>query len=138
MPDNIKGFGSGLGLPSGVMLGKKSNILPPLGTKIIGKTIEGRPVVLNPDNSISTERTVTMEVDGRFFSIPTLFGGKAVDPETALGIILKNKFVDPETGKVIEGFSSEAEAIAAAELRSRSIKFDEQTMKILKQLGINQ
>ncbi|MES2367576.1 MAG: hypothetical protein V4563_17000, partial [Pseudomonadota bacterium] len=79
------------------------------------QTYEGRPVVRNPDGSWSHERSMTIEADGRHMNIPTMFGGKQVDPDKAVEIMRANKWVDPDTGKPVQTFSSQAEAVAAAQ-----------------------
>lgn len=89
-----------------------------LGTEIIGKTDEGRPIVKNPDGSVSTERTTTLQIDGKWTNIPTMYGGKEVSDEEAVAIIKKNGMVDPETGRKMPTFDSMQEAEAAARKRS--------------------
>ena len=73
------------------------NKLGPLGTEIIGKTDEGRLIVKNPDGSVSTERSITEQIDGKWMNIPSMYGGKEVSPDEAVDIIRKNKGVDPES-----------------------------------------
>ena len=89
-----------------------------LGTEIIGKTDEGRPIDKNPDGSVSTERTTTLQIDGKWTNIPTMYGGKEVSDEEAVAIIKKNGMVDPETGRKMPTFDSMQEAEAAARKRS--------------------
>jgi len=95
------------------------NKLGPLGTEIIGKTDEGRLIVKNPDGSVSTERSITEQIDGKWMNIPSMYGGKEVSPDEAVDIIRKNKGVDPETGRVLPKFNSMQEALKEAERRSR-------------------
>ncbi|MDJ0512806.1 MAG: hypothetical protein QNJ62_05115 [Methyloceanibacter sp.] len=107
--------------------------LGPLGTEIIGTTAEGRPIIRNPDGTISTERTATELVNGKFFNFPTIFGGKQRSLEEALAILsmnnnpnnprsLPNIMIDPETGRATPGFDNLSAALAAATARSRSIR----------------
>ena len=95
--------------------------LPALGSKIVGYTKEGRPIIKNPDGSVSTERTVTFEVGGQWINVPTMFGGKEVDPEQALEIVRKAGFLDPDTKKPIPAFKSAKEAEKAAIKRSKAL-----------------
>lgn len=95
--------------------------LPPLGTKRVGTTAEGRPIIENPDGSHSSERTVTIEVDGKYVNIPTMFGGKQVSEDEATRIMSRNKWADPETGRGMRFFDSLDEALDAAGERSQSI-----------------
>ena len=105
-----------------------------LGTKIIGKLRNGRPVILNPDGSVSTERTETIEVDGGFMNIPTMFGGKAVDVMEAIKIMRENGFIDPETKEKAAVFNNVNDAVNAARKRSKS--HEPEVMNILKKAGL--
>lgn len=98
---------------------KSANALPPLGNEIIGKTDEGRPIVRNSDGSVSTERTITEQIDGKWMNIPSMFGGKEVSPDEAVDIIRRNKGVDPETGRKLPTYNTVDEAVKEAERRSR-------------------
>ena len=84
-----------------------------------------RQVVNNPDGSISTERTVTIQDPrihkGLWVNIPTLYGGEEVSQEKAIDIIAKNKGVDPETGEEVPFFTTLDEAISSAKARSDSL-----------------
>ena len=97
------------------------NKMPPLGTEVVGRTPEGRPIIKNPDGSFSSERTITIGVDGGFLNIPTMFGGKEVSPDEAVEIMRRNNWVDPETGRKMTLFPDEAAALAAASQRSNSL-----------------
>lgn len=92
--------------------------------KLAPKALE-RQVVQNPDGSISTERTVTIQDPrihkGLWVNIPTMFGGKEVSQERAIDIIAKNKGVDPETGEEVPFFTTLDEAISSAKARSDSL-----------------
>ena len=97
--------------------------LPPLGTESVGQTAEGRPIISNPDGSFSTERSITVQTeDGRWVNIPSMFGGKQVSDDKALEIMRQNDFVDPETGRRSDFFSTVEDAEAAARSRSDSIQ----------------
>lgn len=46
----------------------------------IGKPIDGsRAIIENADGSFSTEETITLERDGKWFNVPTIVGGKRID-----------------------------------------------------------
>jgi|TARA_R100001163_G_C4967146_1_gene128577 hypothetical protein len=93
-------------------------------SKLAPEALE-RQVVQNPDGSISTERTVTIQDPrihkGLWVNIPTMFGGKEVSQERAIDIIAENKGVDPETGREVPFFTSLDEAISEAKARSDSL-----------------
>ena len=84
-------------------------------------------VIINPDGSRSTERSISVEIEGKIFVIPTLVKGQ-IDPE---GIAegekeLTDKQVDIAIDRFVkrgglksqEGFKTEAEATAASKARS--------------------
>lgn len=99
--------------------------LPPLGTEISGKTKQGRPIVKNPDGSISTERTITVTDPringGKPTNIPSMYGGKEVSEQEAIARVATAGGKDPETGEVLPGFNSIEEAVAAAQARSKEL-----------------
>jgi len=106
--------------------------------QIVGKTSEGRPIVLNDDGTVSTERTITISDPGinggKFTNIPTMFGGKQVSEPMAIIRIRQSKGVDPETGQSLKGFSGADQAVQAAQLRSNQL--GKKLRPILKKLGI--
>ena len=73
--------------------------------------------VQNADGSFSTERTITIEVDGKFYNIPTLQDGKQLSDADA---------IDAAEVGIMDGtyraFDSLEEATAAARARSQSIR----------------
>lgn len=73
---------------------------------IVGKLPSGRPIVRNPDGSISTHRNTIVNFDDQFYVLPTMYGGKQYTPDQAVDIIKKNKFVDPDTGQELQSFPS--------------------------------
>jgi hypothetical protein len=85
------------------------------------RTKEGRPIFRNKDGSFSTERTVTVEINGRWINVPTIFGGRELPAEQAIERLRQLGFVDPETGNALPTFSSKSEAIEAAKARSKSL-----------------
>ena len=96
----------------------------PLTSNIVGRTREGRNIFKNVDGTRSSERSVTIEADGRHFNIPTIFNGKELTPKEAFDIIIKNDFIDPETGRKVNSFATEKEALDAAEKRSPTLGED--------------
>lgn len=70
--------------------------------------LNNRPVINNPDGSISTVRSITIEVDGKYYLIPTAVGGKIVSDQDAI-----QHFKD--TGENFGEFDSEAAADAYAQ-----------------------
>ena len=91
-----------------------------LGTQVVGYLPSGRPIIANPDGSFSTERTITVEIDKKWFNIPTMFAGQEVSPEDAKRLIIENGLVDPDTGKKIKSFANEPSASAAAQKQSEA------------------
>jgi hypothetical protein len=57
----------------------------PLGILERGNiNLENRPIVRNPDGSISTERSISINDRGQEVLIPTVVDGKVVSPEEAV------------------------------------------------------
>ncbi len=110
--------------------------VPPLK---VGKTKEGRPVVINKDGSISSEQSVTI-IDrringGRPTNIPTFFNGRKVSVEKAISIIVNSKGKDPETGRKLPGFRTIEEAVSAAIKRSGTLLTPKEDKRIRTLLG---
>ena len=80
-----------------------------------------RKLVKNKDGSYSTERTETVEVDGKWYNIPTMYGGKSVSSEEALKRAIKNKMTDEETGRSFTPHNDVDSAVKAARERSKSL-----------------
>ena len=72
----------------------------------------GKPILRNPDGSISTEETITIEVDGKFYNIPTIVNGVRV-PEHAAELLFR-----AGQNKPVGEFKSLDEALKAAKERS--------------------
>lgn len=83
------------------------------------ETLEGRPLVTNPDGSKSHELSITIEADGHHMNIPTMFKGKRVTDDEAVAIMRKNNWIDPDTGKKVATFKTHAEALKAAQDKER-------------------
>jgi len=74
-----------------------------------------RPILDNPDGSFSTERTITIEADGRFFNIPTIVGGRQRSEEEAIRLWQAGK--NSEVGV----FNTLEDALSTARRRSSEI-----------------
>ena len=104
----------------------KRRRFPALTNRIVGKTADGRNIYeneLDDDGraSVSSERSTTFKVDGKFYNYPTIFDGKELHPDDVVEIFKQNKRVDPETGKQAKPFNSVKEAVKAAEERSHGL-----------------
>ncbi len=75
-----------------------------------------RPLLRNTDGSVSTEETITIEADGRFYIIPTIVDGRRLSPEQAQDAWFAG--INPE---VRPPFNSQQEADAYARYRSSQI-----------------
>lgn len=88
---------------------------------IIGYTAAGRPIVRNPDGSVSTERTITVTDPllngGKPTVIPSMFNGVQVSQEEAIKRIVQAGGKDPETGELLPVFSTIEEAERGAQAR---------------------
>lgn len=76
------------------------------------KTAEGRPILYNPDGTISTEEIITVSFDDGHFNIPTIINGKRVSEEQAIEAFKKGE--NKATGR----FDTQAEAEKAAQERT--------------------
>lgn len=104
----------------------KRRRFPALTNRIVGKTADGRNIYENEldeegKTSVSSERSTTFNIGGKFYNYPTIFGGKELHPDDAVEVFKQNKGVDPETGKQAKSFNSVKEAVKAAEKRSRGL-----------------
>jgi hypothetical protein len=77
----------------------------------------GRPVMPNPDGSVSTERTMTEQgPNGNWFNIPTMMNGYKL-PDDTIGTLFQYGLA-PHVGE----FPTLPGAIGAARLRSQHIR----------------
>jgi hypothetical protein len=80
-------------------------------------THDGLPARKNPDGSHSTEVSITVTDprlnEGKPTNIPSLWGGKEVDEDTAVNNVLKS-------GKTYKSFDSIDNAVKAAKERSNA------------------
>lgn len=75
----------------------------------------GKPIVSNADGSISTERTITVEMDGRHYVVPTLHNGKQYSPKMAIEMMRAG------INKPVGVFDSAGEADSFAVKRSNAL-----------------
>jgi hypothetical protein len=83
----------------------------------------GKQILNNADGSHSTERTITVEMDGRHFLIPTIVGGKQRTADEAIQLMRSGK------NKPVGDFGSASEAETAAKARSQALGREIQRMK---------
>lgn len=85
----------------------------PIGTQI-DRT---RPIIENDDDSFSTERTITVQRDGKWYNVPTILDGKEHDPDEVQGWFESGDENVPHVGE----FNTLDEAERAAVARSEEI-----------------
>lgn len=95
-------------------------ILQSMGVKIKqdesnAHPLTGKPIVQNSDGSVSTERTITVGIDDKFYNIPTIVNGKQVDNPTAVSMYKAG--LNPAVGS----FDTMGEAETAAKARSKHL-----------------
>jgi hypothetical protein len=73
-----------------------------------------RPKLSNPDGSFSTESTITVGIDGRYYNIPTIVNGQRVGQEAAIQAARRNLEAFPN-------YQTLEQALAAAANRSNAI-----------------
>jgi hypothetical protein len=79
---------------------------------ILGRLKSGRPIVLNPDGSVSTHRNIVVNLDGRSYLLPTLYGGRQVSEQQAVALLRQSQGIDPDTGQPFPQFDTDEEALA--------------------------
>lgn len=119
------------GLLSGIWGKKEGGYINPLESAVKKKYAKGgmvkdpngfdidtnRPVVNNEDGSVSTESTITIGIDDKYYNVPTVYNGIRYPEDTAAELAkmqLKN-------GVTFPNFKTEEEAISAAKARSSAI-----------------
>lgn len=82
----------------------------------------GRPMLPNPDGSVSTEESVTVTHPrlngGRPTNIPSIWNGRRFDPETQEDQIVEEAL---RSGQAFPSFNSIEEAVSAAQARSDAL-----------------
>lgn len=91
---------------------------PTLTDIFVGRTPEGRFIMLDEEGGFSTERSVTFGVEHGFVNVPTMFEGREVLPLEALRIVREGGYKDPDTGLALQFFATQEEAVTQAEVRS--------------------
>jgi len=83
----------------------------------------GKPIIKNPDGSISTEETITVQVQdlnkNRYTNIPTIINGKRVSEKTAIQHATQN-----QKNNMYPHFNSLDEAVKSAKSRSAQLGKD--------------
>lgn len=74
-----------------------------------------KPAIPQQDGSISTEKTISFEADGKHYVIPTIIGGKSYTPDAAIDEFVAGR------NKALGVFGSQQEATDFAEQRSRNL-----------------
>lgn len=74
-----------------------------------------KPTVLQNSGNISTEKTITVEADGKHYVIPTIINGQSYTPEAAASAFMARK-IQP-----LGAFATAQEAQTYAESRSREL-----------------
>lgn len=82
---------------------------------LVARPAHSKPVLQNADGSISTERTITIEADGRHFIVPTIVGGKAYSEDQAIELWRSG------TNKAVGEFATAEEANRVAKERTESL-----------------
>lgn len=78
--------------------------------KFLGFLSTRRPILRFEDGAFSVEDLVTVRVGNEWMNVPTTFGSRRVSPEEAVELLRSHNWVDPESGRGIERFSSWGEA----------------------------
>lgn len=84
-------------------------------------TADGRPIFKNQFGQGVSERTITVDIDGKFINVPTVFEGRFLSQDEAVQKVLDAKGADPITGRQLKKFDSIDEAVSAAKNRSNSL-----------------
>lgn len=84
----------------------------------IGKDIDlNRPRLENEDGSFSTEETITLDRDGKWYNVPTIINGERVDPQE-----VEERFFNRDPSIVDVGeFETVEDAVSAAQARTEQI-----------------
>lgn len=107
--------GTGAGISDDLLATGKKVIKDERGSWSSEKFITRKDLKANPDNTFSSERTITVEVDGKFYNIPILIWGKQLDAGDAIKLFREGK-----TQAVGEADTLE-EAISMAKERSNML-----------------
>lgn len=86
--------------------------------KYLNSSTQLKPILANADGSVSTERTITVESDGKYAVIPTIVDGKRMSDADATELYKAG--TNPPVGE----YGTQAEADTAASNRSASFGTD--------------
>jgi hypothetical protein len=101
--------------------GAQKSAFAPLTDEIVGRTPEGRIIYRNEDGSVSSERSVGIEMDGVFYNVPTIFGGQEVSVDEAVRMVRDAGMKDPETGLELKKYKTQKSADKAAIAKSNKL-----------------
>ena len=98
------------------------------GPQSVGRLPDGRVIVKNEPGSergpgYSTRYQITEQTPWGWMNIPTMFGGRQVDPEQAKQLVIENGGIDPDTGHALPRFEGLEQAVAAARRESSNTDF---------------
>lgn len=87
------------------------------------RTQEGRPVFKNQFGDFVTERTITENIPelGGFINIPTVSGGRFLNPQEAIDEVIRAGGKDPITGRQLQVFTDVDSAVSSAQARSQEL-----------------
>lgn len=89
---------------------QKTQVRDPAGFKIDMT----RPIIQNKDGTTSSEKSITVGFDGRYFNIPTIWGGKLISNDEAKARAKK----EIKAGEEYPNFDTKDQAVKAAGERS--------------------
>ncbi len=72
--------------------------------------VKRKPVILNTDGTFEFAELMIVKVGAEFILVPTMFEGKRVNAEQAIDVLHKYNWLDPDTGRAVERFTSFGEA----------------------------
>ena len=73
-----------------------------------------KPRILNPDGTYSSERSITIGVEGQYINVPTIWEGKQLRPPEAIERAIKSRIKYPK-------FRTLREALQAAKERTEAL-----------------
>lgn len=78
------------------------------------EAVRYKPRILNPDGTYSSERSITIEVDGKYINVPTIWNGKQLSQEEAIKRAMESRIRYPR-------FKTLREATQAAKKRTKEL-----------------
>jgi len=114
--------------PSAVL--PQPRTMPPLTGQEVGRLKNGRPIIRTADGGVSTHRTITEVIDGKWYNIPTMFGGKEVPPDQAIALVRQAGWKDPDTGETLTPYATQQEAEAADRVMHAGLNRELQQMGV--------